>query len=86
MSLELSPYLYFLIYYYSAFTDKPERSYHFLAPGRKCTTHHQALEDFPDTSQVSLYTKSKISSPEIRGAGNDAPVTVAFRFISERTV
>jgi hypothetical protein len=32
----------------------------FPAPGRNCMTHRQALQDFPDTSQVSLH-KNKIN-------------------------
>jgi hypothetical protein len=47
---------------YSVFTDKPERTCHFPAPGRNCMTHRQALQDFPDTSQVSLH-KNKINLP-----------------------
>jgi hypothetical protein len=43
-------------------------------------THRQALQDFPDTSQVSLHKNDKINSLE-----NDVPVTAAIRFISECT-
>jgi hypothetical protein len=50
-------------------------------------THRQALQDFPDTSQVSLHKNNKIDLPPLKkGAENDVPVTVAYRFISERTV
>jgi hypothetical protein len=69
----------------SAFTDKPEHNCHFPAPVRNCMTDRQALQDFPDTSQVSFHENNKINSPD-RGAETDAPETVAFRFISERTV
>jgi hypothetical protein len=51
---------------YSAFTDKLVRNCHFPAPGRNCTTHRQALQDFPDTTQVSLYKNNKINSPMLQ--------------------
>jgi hypothetical protein len=35
-------------------------------------THHQALQDFPDTRQVSLHKNNKINLPFARGAENDA--------------
>jgi hypothetical protein len=38
-------------------------------------THRQALQDFPDASQVSLH-KNKISLPFLRGSENDVRVTV----------
>jgi hypothetical protein len=44
-------------------------------------THRQALQDFPDTSQVSLHKNNKIDF--LRVAENDIPVIIAFRFISE---
>jgi hypothetical protein len=47
---------------YSAFTDKVESNWHFPAPGRNCMTHRQGLQGFPDTSQVSLHTKNKITN------------------------
>jgi hypothetical protein len=69
------------------FTDKPERNYHFPAPGRNCISHHQALQDFPDTSQVSLHKNNEIKKNFLQGVPkNDVPVTAACRFISERTV
>jgi hypothetical protein len=37
---------------YTANTDKVERNCHFLAPGWNYMTHRQALQGFPDTSQV----------------------------------
>jgi hypothetical protein len=45
---------------YSAFTDKPERNCHFSVPGRNCMTHRQALQDLPDTSQISLHKNNII--------------------------
>jgi hypothetical protein len=48
---------------HSAFTDKLERNCHFPASGRNCTTHCQALQDFPDTSQVSLHKNNKFNLP-----------------------
>jgi hypothetical protein len=48
-------------------------------------THRQALQDFPDTSQVSLHKDNKVNLPFfIRGAENDVPVTIVFRFIGGR--
>jgi hypothetical protein len=49
-------------------------------------TYRQALQDFPDTSEVSLHKNNKINLPIFRGAETDVPVTFAFLFISERTV
>jgi hypothetical protein len=46
---------------YIAFTDKQERNCLFPAPGRNCITHRQAIQDFPDTSQVSLHKNNKIN-------------------------
>jgi hypothetical protein len=46
---------------YSAFTDEPEHNCHFPAPGKKCMTNRQALQDFPDTSQISLHKNNKIN-------------------------
>jgi hypothetical protein len=46
---------------HSAFTDNPEHNCHFPVPGRNCTTHRQALQDPPDTSQVSLHKNNKIN-------------------------
>jgi hypothetical protein len=46
-------------------------------------TNRQALQDFPDTGQVLVYENKKINLPK---AENDVPVTLAFQFISERTV
>jgi hypothetical protein len=43
-------------------------------------THRQALQDFPDTSQVLLHNKITCF---LRGAENDFPLTDAFQFISE---
>jgi hypothetical protein len=59
--LEHSP-LHFETLLYSALTDKVERNCHFPAPGWNCMTHRQALQDFPDTSQVSLHKNNKINS------------------------
>jgi hypothetical protein len=53
--------------FYSAFTDKPERNCHFPAPGGHCMIHRQALQDFPDTTQVSLYKNNKINLPILQG-------------------
>jgi hypothetical protein len=36
----------------SEFTDKVERNCHFLAPCWNSMTHRQALQGFPDTSNV----------------------------------
>jgi hypothetical protein len=46
----------------SASTDKGEHNRHFSAPGRNCMTHHQALQDIPDTSKVSLHKNNKFNS------------------------
>jgi hypothetical protein len=48
---------------FSAFTNKAERNCHFSAPGRKYMTHRQALQGFPDTSQVSLHKNKEINLP-----------------------
>jgi hypothetical protein len=48
---------------YSAFSDKVESNCHFPAPGWNCMTHRQALQGFPDTSQVSLHFYNKINFP-----------------------
>jgi hypothetical protein len=48
---------------YSAFTDKVERNCHFSAPGWNCVTHRQALQGFPDTSQVSLHKNNENNLP-----------------------
>jgi hypothetical protein len=48
---------------YSAFTDKVERNCHLPASGWNCMTLHQALQGFPDTSQVSVRKNNKIKSP-----------------------
>jgi hypothetical protein len=48
---------------YSAFTDKVEYNWHFPAPVCNCMTHRQALQGFPDTSQVSLHKNNKINLP-----------------------
>jgi hypothetical protein len=37
----------------SKFNDTPERNCHFPATVWNCMTHRQALQGFPDTSQVS---------------------------------
>jgi hypothetical protein len=52
---------------------KVERNCHFLASGWNCMTHRQALEGFPDTSQVPLHTN------------RSRDVTAAFNFVSECT-
>jgi hypothetical protein len=44
---------------YSAFTDNVERNCHFPPPGWYCMTYLQALQGFPDTSQVSLLKNNK---------------------------
>jgi hypothetical protein len=46
---------------YSAFTDKIERNCHFQVPGWNCMTHRQALQGFPETSQVLLHKNNKIN-------------------------
>jgi hypothetical protein len=46
---------------YSLFSDKLERNNHFPARGRNCMTHRQALQNFSDTSQVSLHKNNKIT-------------------------
>jgi hypothetical protein len=43
------------------FTDKVERNCYFPAPDWNCMTHRQALQGFPDTSQVSLHNNNKIN-------------------------
>jgi hypothetical protein len=50
-------------HYHSASTDKVKHNCHFPAPGRNCMTHRQALQDFPDTSQVSLHKNDKVNFP-----------------------
>jgi hypothetical protein len=49
-------------------------------------THRQALQDFPNTSQVSLHKNNKINLPKEAVPAGSQEVTVAFNFISERTV
>jgi hypothetical protein len=46
---------------YSPFTDKVESNCHFPAPD--CITHCQALQGFPDTSEVSLHQNNKSNLP-----------------------
>jgi hypothetical protein len=53
-------YAYFL---YNEFADLVTRNCHFLAPGRNCMSHRQALQDFLDTCQVSLHKNNKINLP-----------------------
>jgi hypothetical protein len=48
---------------YSASTGMVTHNSHILAPGRNCMTRHQALQDFPDMSQVLLYKNNKINLP-----------------------
>jgi hypothetical protein len=50
-----------LVKLYSAFTDKVECDCHFPAPGWNCMTHRQALQGFPDMSQVLLHKNNKIN-------------------------
>jgi hypothetical protein len=45
---------------YSAFTDKVERNCYLPVSGWNFMTHCQALQGFPDTSQVSLHKNNKI--------------------------
>jgi hypothetical protein len=71
---------------YIAFTGDVERNCHFPAPGWKYMTHHQALQGFTD-SQVSLHENNKINFPFfIAVPAGKRKVTVAFNFISKRTV
>jgi hypothetical protein len=58
-----------------AFTYKPERNYHFSAPGRNCMTYRQELQDIPDTSQVSVHKRKNQLTCVVRDAENDVPVT-----------
>jgi hypothetical protein len=69
---------------YSAFTDKVERNSHFPAPD--CVTHRQALQGFPDMSQVALHKNNKINLPIHSSPCREPEVTIAFNFISERTI
>jgi hypothetical protein len=50
---------------YSTFTDEVERKCHFPALSCNCMTHHQALQGFPGTSQVSLHKNNKIDLPAL---------------------
>jgi hypothetical protein len=43
--------------------DNVERNCHFPAPGWNCTTHYQALQGFPDTSQEWFHKSNKINLP-----------------------
>jgi hypothetical protein len=45
---------------------KSECNCHVPAPGRNCITHRQALQYFPDTSQVSHYRNNKINLPVLQ--------------------
>jgi hypothetical protein len=56
-----SPCLFISMFLLPAFTDQVERNCHFPAPGWNCMTHRQALQGFPDTSQVSLHKNNKIN-------------------------
>jgi hypothetical protein len=59
---------------------------HFAAVGWNCKTHRQALQGFPDTSQVSLHKNNKINLFKDSSSAGIREVTVAFNFISERSV
>jgi hypothetical protein len=48
--------------------------------------HRQVLQRFPDTSQVSLHKNHKINLPWKAVPPGSREVTVAFNFISERSV
>jgi hypothetical protein len=48
---------------YSVVAGMVTRNSLLLAPSRNCMTHHQALQDFSDTSQVSLHKNNKINVP-----------------------
>jgi hypothetical protein len=52
---------------YRAFADIVTCNCLLSAPGRNCMTHRQALQDFPDMSQVSLHKKNKINIPFLQG-------------------
>jgi hypothetical protein len=68
-------------------TYKVESNCHFPVPGWNCMAHRQALQGFPDTSQVSLHKNNKINFPFfIAIAAGSGEVAVAFNFISEHTV
>jgi hypothetical protein len=75
---------------YIAFTDKVESNYHFLISGWNCMTHLQALQDFSDTNRVSHHKNNKNKKNNLLTSQQFLPrageVTVAFNFISERTV
>jgi hypothetical protein len=43
------------------FTDKPEGNFHFRLTAGTAVTYHEALQDFPDPSQASLYKNNKIN-------------------------
>jgi hypothetical protein len=49
-------------------------------------THLQALQGFPDTSHASLHKNNKIIWCSTTVPAGIREVTVAFNFISERTV
>jgi hypothetical protein len=63
-----------------------ERNCHFTVPGWNCMTHCQALQDFPGTSQVSLYVTIKSAYKNNSSSCRSRRVTLAFCFISECAV
>jgi hypothetical protein len=46
--------------FYNAYNDTEEESCNFQSPGRDCMNPWQALHDFHDTSQVSIYKNNKM--------------------------
>jgi hypothetical protein len=55
-------------------------------PGWNCMTHRQALQGFPDMSQISLHKTMKSTYLFIAVPAGSREVTITFNFISERTV
>jgi hypothetical protein len=45
---------------YSASIDEGKDNCHFAAAGRNLMTHSQAMQDYPDTSDVSLLKNNKL--------------------------
>jgi hypothetical protein len=70
----------------TAFTDKSERNCHLPTPDKNSMTDHEVLQDFPDTSQVSLHKNNIVNLQIIRGTESDVHVVAALRFVYERSV
>jgi hypothetical protein len=87
LSLSARIYLYIThVIKYSAFTDKVERNCRFPAPGWNCIIHRQVLQSLPIRVKYRSIKTIKATYLFVAGPTGNREVTVAFNFISERTV